>query len=102
MKVEDELVEKKVYLLVLLCKVNQKVSESDMEVIKSTINSTISKKKNKKSSQVSLATESKEELVDFVMNVFEENISIIGFDFRRLMVYSKGWKPASETISETY
>ena len=50
MKVEDELVAKKVYLLVPLCKVNQKVSESDMEVIKSTINSTISKKKNKKSS----------------------------------------------------
>lgn len=101
MRAEDELLARKAYMLVPLCKINRKISDSDMAIIKSTIY----KKKNKTSSKVSpamTAEESKEEAEDLVVGDFEGNIVSTGFNFGRPIFYSKGWKPALEPISETY
>ncbi|PON61692.1 hypothetical protein PanWU01x14_143510 [Parasponia andersonii] len=101
MRAEDELMARKSYLLVPLCKVNRKVSDSDMAIIKSTT----SKKKSKNSSKVSPAMAAEEprgEAEESVINAFEQSIATTGFGFGRTMGYSKGWKPALEPISEIY
>ncbi|GMN52323.1 hypothetical protein TIFTF001_021470 [Ficus carica] len=107
MLAEDELLARKAYLLVPLCKVNRK---ADMAVVDFVACKTMAKNKKKKNggSKVSpaAAEETKEEEgsdKDLVARVFEENDNqnYNGFLCRpRGYSYIRGWKPALETIRE--
>ncbi|KAF4364570.1 hypothetical protein F8388_014073 [Cannabis sativa] len=106
MRAEDDLVAKKVYFLVPMSRVNRKISDSDMEIVKS---ATLKKKKSKNSSRVSpamVATAAAEEELEgsvVVSSVFEEignDIASEGFNLGRPIGNNRLWKPVLETISE--
>ncbi|EXB28601.1 hypothetical protein L484_009760 [Morus notabilis] len=112
MRAEDELLARKDYLLVPLCKVNRKASASDMAIIdfmafkKSTRSRTTKKNGGSRVSPAAMAEGTKEEgdQDQLVIRVLEgnDNHNNNGFlSFPRGYIYCRGWKPALETIRET-
>ncbi|KAM6558880.1 hypothetical protein CsatA_028119 [Cannabis sativa] len=102
MRAEDDLVAKKVYFLVPMSRVNRKISDSDMEIVKS---ATLKKKKSKNSSRVSPAmvatAAAEEELEGSVFQEIGNDIASAGFNLGRPIGNNRLWKPVLETISES-
>lgn len=94
-KAEDEIVARKVYLLVPLSRVNHKVSESDMKLIELAYkNRSKTKRSGSKVSQA-MAEEFRMDQ-ECLVNVSEHHR--LG---PQLKGYSRGWNPVLEPISES-
>ncbi|KAF3436532.1 hypothetical protein FNV43_RR23624 [Rhamnella rubrinervis] len=97
MKAEDELVARKVYLLVPLCRVNRKVSDSDMALVDLACKKR-SRTSSKRTSSKILPAATVEEKEEFRV---EEKV-ISGYHLGlHLKGYIRGWNPVLEPISET-
>lgn len=95
MKAEDELVGRKVYLLVPLCKVNRKVSDSGMALINLGCKKKSRSNPKRTSSKILPAAMEEEFQV-------EEKVIISGYHpGHQLKGYIRGWNPVLEPISET-
>lgn len=105
-KAEEELVARKVYLLVPLCKVNRKVSESDMALIDLACKKKRSRTSSKRtSSKILPATPVEEPGLEGVESQQVDQGKLVTFPGSFQMAphmkgYNKAWSPVLEPISE--
>lgn len=97
MRAEDELVARKVYLLVPLCRVNRKVSDPDMALIDLACKKR-SRTSSKRTSSKILPAAMEEEVEEFQL---EEKVISRYHLGPQLKGYLRGWSPVLEPISET-
>lgn len=100
LRAEDDVLGRLAYLVVPFCKVNHKVSESDMKLIKLGCCNKDKKKRSWIRNKVvpEMEVESMEEEQKVVFEAFESRIK--DTDFVQLKGYRRGWTPVLESIAE--